>query len=77
MTDKEAAAICSAIGHNPLGILILTPEKVRFECSCGYVSRNRRNVKLAVEAGIVHMRGVARHAFANSGNLPPPLQVAV
>lgn len=65
MTNKRAAAICRAIGHNPRGILSKTPEKHVFECSCGYVSTNRRTFNLALEAGIHHMRLEAKKAVAN------------
>lgn len=77
MTDKEAAAICESIGHHPAGILSLTPEKHRFECSCGYVSVNRRTFRLAIEAGIAHMRKEARLAVANGAEIPAVRAVAV
>ena len=69
MTDREAAAICSAIGHHPAGIYSKTPEKHRFECSCGYVSVYRLNRRLALEAGIHHMRQEAKKAISNGVSL--------
>lgn len=71
MTDREAAAICSALGHKPEGVEA-RPEvsKYRFHCGCGYVSVYRRTFNLAVEAGIVHMRKEARLAVANGAVIP-------
>lgn len=71
MSDREAARICSAIGHHPAGISS-RPEvnKFRFVCGCGYESTNRQTFALAVGAGIHHMRKEARHAVANGGAIP-------
>lgn len=77
MTDREAAALCHALGHDPAGTYSKTPEKHRFECTCGYVSVYRRTLSLAVEAGIHHMRTVARHAAANGANIPTGKRVAL
>lgn len=70
MTDREAAEICQSIGHVPAGLYSKTPQKHRFECSCGYVSVYRRTFPDAVQAGIHHMRQVARHAVSNGAVIP-------
>lgn len=70
LTNKQAAAICGSLGHQPEGILSKTEHKHVFICGCGYLSTNRRNVRLAVEAGIHHMRKVASDAVANGFKIP-------
>jgi hypothetical protein len=65
MTDREAARICGALGHHPLGIESKTPMKHRFECSCGYVTTYRATFQHAVEGGIHHMRLEAKKALKN------------
>lgn len=77
MSDKDAAEICRALNHPPAGVYSRTPEKHRFECSCGYQSTYRRTFALAVEAGIVHMRKVAAEAVKNGRVLPSRSGVAV
>jgi hypothetical protein len=36
-------------------------------CSCGYRSTNRRTKRLAVEAGMIHLRRVRDQLLANGG----------
>ena len=70
MTDMEAAMLLESVGHTPGGILSKTPEKHRYECSCGYVSTFRRTQQLAVQAGIHHMRKAAQELRANGVSSP-------
>jgi len=70
LTDREAARLLSAVGHKPGGVYSKTPEKHRYECSCGYVSTYRRTANQAIEAGILHMRKAARELRANGVSSP-------
>ena len=66
MSNAEAAAICTDLGHLPKGIeMKQNPERHRFHCQCGYVCTNRRTKADAVQAGIHHMRSVALDARKN------------
>lgn len=77
MTNKEAADICALLNHPPAGVYSATPDKHRFECSCGYHSTYRRTFTQAVEAGIIHMRKVASEAVKNGRVVPSRSEVAV
>lgn len=70
LTDVEASRLLTAVGHKPGGVLSKTPEKHRYECSCGYVSTFRRTFDQAVEAGILHMRKAAKELRANGVSSP-------
>lgn len=78
MSDRSDAELLRACGHQPKGLEGRESEflkrrgdthftKWRFHCSCGYVSTFRATKKDAVEAGIHHMRKVAREIRANGG----------
>lgn len=70
MTDREAIRLLESVGHKPGGVFSKTPEKHRYECSCGYVSVYRRTFGQAVDAGIHHMRKSARELRANGVSSP-------
>lgn len=71
MSDRECVEILRERGHQPLGVLSVTPERHRFQCSCGYESVNRRTFEIALEAGIHHLRKEARRALVNGAGIPP------